>query len=79
MTLLEKIASYLHKYRPAIDPKSVTRETVFKQLGLDSMDAAKLVFALEEEYEDQGVQLPDEIPATVGEVIDIVEAQLAEN
>ncbi len=54
-----------------IDGASITRETRLKEdLNIDSLDAAQLIFAIEEEL---NIELPDDVIAnakTIGEIMD---------
>ncbi len=40
-----------------IPPESVTIDSDFQQLGIDSMDAVEILFALENEFE---IEIPDD-------------------
>lgn len=52
------------------DPASVTVESTFEELGLDSMDAVNIVFTVENEF---NVNVPDEEMKNIRSVRDIVE------
>lgn len=52
------------------DPATVTVESTFEQLGLDSMDAVNIVFTVENEF---NVNVPDEEMKNIRSVRDIVE------
>lgn len=52
------------------DLSLVTVESSFEELGIDSMDAVNIVFALENEFE---VNVPDEEMKNIRSVRDIVE------
>lgn len=52
----------------------LTRETTMADLGLDSLAVVEVVVACEDEFEIAIEQ--DANPATVGEFVDLVEAQL---
>jgi acyl carrier protein len=49
----------------------VTMESSFEELGIDSMDAVNIVFALENEF---NINVPDEEMKNIRSVRDIVEA-----
>ena len=48
---------YLDKIKERFSGKDITEETVFKDLGLDSLDLVDMVFELEEEL---GITFEDE-------------------
>jgi acyl carrier protein len=48
-----------------IPPETVTIESEFEQLGIDSMDAVEILFALENEFD---VSIPDDEVRTVRNV-----------
>ena len=52
------------------DPAQVTIDSSFEDLGIDSMDAVNIVFALENEF---NVNIPDEEVKNIRSVRDIVE------
>ena len=56
------------------DDVELTRETTMADLGLDSLAVVEVVVACEDEFEISIEQ--DANPATVGEFVDLVEAQL---
>ncbi len=62
-----------------VDPEQVTNEASFvDDLGADSLDTVELVMALEEEF---GLEIPDEEAekiTTVGETIEYIEKNMAE-
>ena len=41
-----------------LDPAQITAESTFEQLGLDSLDAADLLFTFEDTF---GIVVPDEV------------------
>ena len=60
-----------------LDPARVTTASTFEQLGIDSLDAADLLFAFEDEFK---VVVPDESAQsmrTVGQAVDGLRAVLA--
>jgi acyl carrier protein len=52
------------------DVSLVTTDSSFEELGIDSMDAVNIVFALENEF---NINVPDEEMKTIRSVRDIVE------
>ena len=48
-----------------IPPETVTIDSEFQQLGIDSMDAVEILFALENEFD---INIPDEEVRTVRNV-----------
>jgi acyl carrier protein len=52
------------------DPTTVTIDSSFEELGIDSMDGVNIVFALENEF---NVNVPDEEVKTIRSVRDMVE------
>lgn len=60
------------------DKQDLTAETnLFKDLGVDSLDAVELVMALEEEY---GIEIPDEdVPnlTTIGSIANYIDEHCA--
>lgn len=61
-----------------VDTAGVTEASALADLGLDSLAIAELMFALEEEF---GIDVSDinvtQMPATVAEVIHIIDERLA--
>jgi acyl carrier protein len=71
--MLEKLISYLSKELD-IPADSITRDTTFESLHLDSLDTVEMLMDLEEEL---GVDLElEEKLNTVGELADFVESKL---
>jgi acyl carrier protein len=62
----------------AIDPAGLTPQTGLADAGLDSLAVAELLFSIEDAF---GVNLGDmdvtEVPATVGEVVALIDSKLA--
>ena len=61
-----------------IDPAAVTLDSTFEQLGIDSLDAADLLFAFEDRF---GIVVPDataQSMKTVRQVVDGVRQLVAE-
>ena len=60
-----------------LDPATVTLDSTFEQLGVDSLDAADLLFTFEDAF---GILVPDEIAASiknVGQAVDALRQLLA--
>ena len=71
--MFEKIVNYLSEQLD-ISAASITRDTTFESLGIDSLDTVEMVMDLEA---DLGVDLEmTEKVTTVGELVDFVESQL---
>jgi len=67
---LEKIAALISEDRE-IDIDSITRETTFEELGLDSLDTVEFVMAFEEQF---GISIEiDENLRTIGDVADLID------
>lgn len=59
-----------------IDTSSVTLETGLAEVGLDSLAVAELLFSIEETFGvDLGDVAPDAVPATVGELVSLIDRQ----
>jgi acyl carrier protein len=53
-----------------LDPATVTLDSTFERLGIDSLDAADLLFTFEDDF---GIVVPDEVARSmksVGQVVD---------
>jgi acyl carrier protein len=62
-----------------LDPATVTADSTFEQLGLDSLDAADLLFTFEDTF---GIVVPDEVALSmksVGQVAAAVQKLLDEH
>lgn len=62
-----------------LDPAHVTADSTFEQLGLDSLDAADLLFTFEDTF---GIVVPDEVALSmksVGQVAVAVQKLLDEH
>jgi acyl carrier protein len=71
--VFEKISGMIAE-RYSIDINSITKETAFESLGIDSLDTVEMVMQLEE---DLGIEIElDEKMATVGELVKFIEARL---
>ena len=56
--------------RKRLDPATLTSATTFEQLGIDSLDAADLLFTFEDEF---GIVVPDDVARSMRSVGQIVE------
>jgi len=69
--MLEKITEILMNYKDT-DDLTVTPETTFEDLGLDSLDTVELIMTVEEEF---SVSIePSEDLKSVGDLIKVIEA-----
>lgn len=60
-----------------LDTSSLTLDTGLADAGLDSLAVAELLFSIEEDFAvDLGDVAPDAIPATVGEVVSLIDGKL---
>ncbi|MEY4295570.1 MAG: hypothetical protein RLY82_1258 [Pseudomonadota bacterium] len=67
--LLKLIADQHH-----LDVSSVTLDTGLADAGLDSLAVAELLFSIEDEFNvDLGEVEPDAIPATMGELVALIQ------
>jgi acyl carrier protein len=60
-----------------LDPATLTLDSTFEGLGVDSLDAADLLFTFEDDF---GIVVPDEVAASmksVGQVVDGLRQLLA--
>jgi acyl carrier protein len=62
--VIETIAKTTHK--PA---ESITAESTFEQIGVDSLDGIQILFALEQEFD---ISIPDEEAKKIRAVPDVV-------
>ena len=53
-----------------LDPSSVSLDSTFEQLGVDSLDAADLLFAFEDRF---GIVVPDEAAQSMKSVRSVVD------
>jgi acyl carrier protein len=70
--VIKVMATILHR-----DPASITPESTFEQLGLDSLDGIHVAFGLESEFD---VDIPDEeLPKlkSVGDIVKGIQELLA--
>ncbi len=71
--MFQKIAGYLAE-QLEIAVESITPDTTFESLGIDSLDTVEMVMDLEDEL---GVELElEEKIATVGELVAFIESKL---
>ena len=71
--MLERLSAYLSKELD-IPAESITRETTFESLHLDSLDTVEMLMELESEL---GVDLePEDKITTIGELADFIESKL---
>ena len=71
---LEKIAELLAD-KVGVDASTVTLDTTFDEIGLDSLDIVEMLMGLEEEFgievsEDEAVAL-----RTVGDIVAVIDAK----
>lgn len=60
-----------------LDTATVTVQTGLADAGLDSLAVAELLFSIEEVFGvDLGDVAPDAVPATVGEVVNLIDSKL---
>jgi len=67
---LERRVIELIARKKKLDPSTITVDSTFEQLGIDSLDAADLLFTFEDAFK---IVVPDEAAQsmkTVGEVVD---------
>ena len=73
--IFEKLVALLADHVDC-DHSSVTMDTTFEELGVDSLDTVDMVMELEEEL---GIELElDEKISTVGEMVKLVEEKMGE-
>jgi acyl carrier protein len=71
---LEKIVSMIAEDRD-IDIATITRESTFEDLGLDSLDTVELVMEFEEQF---GIDIEvNEDLKTIGDVVDLIDNMTA--
>ena len=73
--IFEKLVAVLTEHVDC-DPASVTMDTTFEELGVDSLDIVDMVMELEEEL-DVELELDEKI-STVGEMVKLVEEKMSE-
>ncbi|MBQ1501044.1 MAG: acyl carrier protein [Firmicutes bacterium] len=71
--VFESIAELIAE-RNDCDPSEITRETSFKDLGIDSLDTVEMLMNLEDKI---GVEVElDQKVETVGELVDFIESKM---
>lgn len=71
--VLEKVTEILKNYSDT-EGVNITKETTFKDLGVDSLDFVEILMELEEKL---GVELEiEENFATIGELVNYIEQKL---
>ena len=71
--MFEKIANYLAEQLD-IAVETITTDTTFESLGVDSLDTVEMVMDLEDELGIE-LELEDKI-STVGELVEFVQSKL---
>ncbi len=71
--ILEKIVKILKDYKD-VEAESITPDTTFEELGLDSLDRVELAMSVEEEFSIQ-LELTESM-RTVQGLVDAIEEQL---
>ena len=76
METLERLQTLLMLYYP-LPREALTREAVLHELGIDSLGAIEMFFAIEDEF---NLVVPNDKKAiqTVGDVVDYVDELIAE-
>jgi len=70
---MEKLIALLAEH-VEIDPATITADTTFESLGIDSLDTVEMIMDLEDEL---GIELElDEKVATVGELAAFIEKKM---
>ena len=70
--LMQLISAQYH-----LDTTSVTAATGLADAGLDSLAVAELLFSIEEDFGvDLGDVPADAVPATVGEIVTLIDSKL---
>ncbi len=75
MNVFEVVANLIAD-RYEIDADSITAETTFQEIGIDSLDTVELLMDLEDEVGCE-LELEEQI-TTVGELVAFIEAKKAE-
>jgi acyl carrier protein len=71
--VFEKITGIISEHF-GVDVNTITEETAFESLGIDSLDTVEMVMQLEE---DLGIEIElEEKLATVGELAKFIEAKM---
>jgi len=67
---IERKVIDLIAHKKKLDPATVTLDSTFERLGVDSLDTADLLFTFEDDF---GIVVPDEVATSmrsVGQVVD---------
>ncbi len=71
---LAELLALIHEQHH-LDVSTVTRATGLADVGLDSLAVAELLFSIEDTFKiNLGEVEHDALPATVGEVVDMIES-----
>ena len=62
--IVQKVIAVIAR-KKKLDPATITAESTFEQLGLDSLDAADLLFTFEDTF---GIVVPDEVALSMKDV-----------
>ncbi|MCD8049120.1 MAG: phosphopantetheine-binding protein [Clostridia bacterium] len=73
--VFDKVAAILAEYVDA-DASTITNETSFEELGIDSLDMLDMAMALEEELGGVELELSEDIK-TVGDLVSYAESKMA--
>jgi len=76
--VVQKVIAVIAR-KKKLDPASITADSTFEQLGLDSLDAADLLFTFEDTF---GIVVPDDVALsmkTVGQVAAAVQKLLEDH
>ena len=68
--VLEKVIELLADYSD-VDAESITAQSTFDELGLDSLDTVELMMGIEDEF-GVAIEVSDSIK-TIGDVVDYIE------
>ncbi len=66
--LESRVIAIIAKHKK-VDPAGLSAATTFEQLGIDSLDAADLLFKFEDEF---GIVVPDDVARSLRSVGDVV-------
>ncbi len=70
--IFEKVVAILADQKD-LDPKEITMESSFAELGFDSLDTVVLIMAFEEEF-DITLEVSNDIK-TIGDVVNLIEKE----
>ena len=68
--MFEKVAQILADYKD-IDVSTITMDSTFADLGVDSLDTAELIMNLEDEFNNT-IEMNEKL-STVGELVALIE------